>query len=132
MHLNSHLTENSTVIKGHLFIQVGRTGLVTPVGILEPTNIDGVTVDKVTFHNPAFLMKTGVSLGDTISIIRSGDVIPKFNGIYKKSTQGKPINFVTNCPSCNSLLTTYGERTMCLNRSCAEQDDTEVNLFCIP
>ena len=61
-------TENSTVLKDIVY-QIGRTGLVTPVGILEPTNIDGVTVDKVTFHNPAFLMKTGVSLGDTISII---------------------------------------------------------------
>lgn len=121
-------TENSTVLKDIVY-QVGRTGLVTPVGILEPTNIDGVTVDKVTFHNPAFLMKTGVSLGDTISIIRSGDVIPKFNGIYKKSTQGKPINFVTHCPSCNSLLTTYGERTMCLNRSCAEQEIQKLIYF---
>ena len=114
-------TENSTILKDIVY-QVGRTGIITPVGILEPTNIDGVTVDKVTFHNPVFLIKTGVALGDTISIIRSGDVIPKFNGIYKKADDRKVIEFIKGCPSCAKDLTVYGERVWCTNKQCPEQE----------
>lgn len=121
-------TENSTVLKDIIY-QIGRTGIVTPVGILEPTNIDGVTVDKVTFHNPVFLIKTGVCLGDTISIIRSGDVIPKFNGIYKRSTHGKPIEYIKLCPSCGNSLTTYGERVWCTNKNCDEQQIQKLIYF---
>lgn len=56
--------------------QVGKTGKVTPVAILEPIDIDGAIVSRATLNNPGFIEALGISIGDTVGVIRSGDIIP--------------------------------------------------------
>ena len=109
-------TENCATLLDVVY-QVGRTGNITPVGKLTPTDIDGVTVTNVTLHNPSFLRKTGLKYNDLISIIRSGDVIPKFNGIYQTDVNNRPISIIKHCPSCNTTLQTKGEITFCPNHA---------------
>lgn len=106
--------------------QVGRTGVITPVGEIKPVLIDGVEVSRVTFHNPTFLANCDVGMGDDISIIRSGDVIPKFQSVVKSNSEYK-IGVINRCPCCHTELITEnlekdGKVTRCPNRTdCLEQ-----------
>ena len=112
--------ENIATLEGITY-QIGRTGLIVPVGNISPTNIDGVTVTNVTFHNPTFLEKSGVRLNDKISVIRSGDVIPKYNGIYQTDRLNPPIPRIRYCPCCNTKLERGAELVYCPNENCKEQ-----------
>ena len=86
--------------------QVGRTGVITPVGHVFPVLIDGAKVQRVTLHNEQEIIKKDLRLGDKIEIIRSGDVIPKILRalISKRSGHETKIVFIKNCPSCKSSL----------------------------
>lgn len=95
--------------------QVGRTGRITPVGVISPTVIDGVTVTMVTFHNLKFLSKQNLGYGDKIKIIRSGEVIPKYLEKVEKDTSSKKFTIPNNCPSCGSKIILKGELSYCTN-----------------
>ncbi|MFC2427486.1 MAG: NAD-dependent DNA ligase LigA [Campylobacter sp.] len=100
--------------------QVGRSGVVTPVGVLEPVNIDGATVKSATLHNFDEIERLGVQKGDFISIIRSGDVIPKITGVFKQRRDGSqtPIERPRECPVCGSMLLDEGVFIKCQNLEC--------------
>nr|WP_314787209.1 NAD-dependent DNA ligase LigA [uncultured Campylobacter sp.] len=100
--------------------QVGRSGVVTPVGVLEPVNIDGATVKSATLHNFDEIERLGVQKGDFISIIRSGDVIPKITGVFKQRRDGSqtPIERPRECPVCGSMLLDEGVFVKCQNLEC--------------
>lgn len=98
--------------------QVGRTGAITPVGILEPVNIDGAMVSNATLHNSDEIARLGVKKGDIISIVRSGDVIPKITGVLQTFENSRLIETPKSCPCCNSELFSDGAILKCQNLGC--------------
>lgn len=105
--------------------QVGRTGVVTPVGHIEPTKIDGVTISTVTLHNPAWVKEKDLRIGDKLTIIRSGDVIPKVDKILYELRTGdeKPYTPPTSCHRCdNDVIPTSNKKYICIGGlNCPEQ-----------
>lgn len=101
-------------------LQVGRTGVITPVAELEPVAIEGVTVNRATLHNFDEIEKKDIRIGDEVSIIRSGDVIPKIIGSFKERRNGSEtaVKRPTHCPVCNSELLDEGALIKCQNLSC--------------
>ena len=104
---------------------VGRTGRVTPVVVIEPTEIGGVTVERATGFNAEFVVENGISEGATIGIYRSGDVIPYIDyvgdSVYTE--------YLVHCPSCQSLLENTGVDLVCNNHNCPEQNVQIVEYF---
>ncbi len=111
--------EKMTKIKDILF-QVGRTGVVTPVAIVEPVNIEGVVVERATLHNFDEIKRKDIHIGDTVIIIRSGDVIPKITKVLTEYRDGdeKVVQRPTHCPVCGSELLDEGILLKCQNLLC--------------
>ncbi len=86
--------------------QVGRTGAVTPVANLEPVQLLGTTVKRASLHNADFIAQLDVRLGDTVSIEKGGEIIPKIVAVdtHKRAGASQPIQFVVYCPECNTAL----------------------------
>ncbi len=84
--------------------QVGRTGQITPVGKLEPVKVGGVTVSNVTLHNFGEIQRLDVRAGDTVSVHRAGDVIPKVTRVWhdQRPADSTPVTLPTTCPVCDS------------------------------
>lgn len=101
-------------------LQVGRSGVVTPVAVLEAVEIEGVTVRNATLHNFDEIARLDVKIGDEVSVIRSGDVIPKITKVYTERRKGdeKSIERPTVCPVCKSELLDEGVFIKCQNLSC--------------
>ncbi len=101
-------------------LQVGRTGLVTPVGNLHPVNIGGVMVKRATLHNFSEVRKLGLMIGDTVKVIRAGDVIPKVVEIIadKRPDSASEIVVPERCPSCGSELQKEEIYIRCVNPRC--------------
>nr|WP_246059024.1 NAD-dependent DNA ligase LigA [Campylobacter troglodytis] len=112
------LEKTSTLLDVNL--QVGRSGVVTPVAVLEAVDIDGVKVRFASLHNFDEIARLNVKTGDTVSVIRSGDVIPKITKAYTERRKGdeKDIARPTHCPVCNEPLLDEGTLIKCQNLSC--------------
>ena len=84
--------------------QVGRTGAITPVAILEPVVVAGSKISKTTLHNEDFIKERDIRVGDTVFIQKAGDVIPEVVGVNKKKRSGEEIEFKmpTTCPICGA------------------------------
>lgn len=93
----------STVILDVIY-QVGRTGAVTPVAVLEPVDVGGVTISRATLHNRERLNELGVSAGSVVKVRRAGDVIPEIYEVEKISDVNVAFDFPSKCPSCGSAL----------------------------
>src|SRR4029077_16008582 len=109
-----------TQIKGILW-QVGRTGKLTPVAVLEPVPIGGTTVSRATLHNPDEIERLGVKIGDWVEVERGGDVIPKVTRVDKDHPRGdKLIHVPETCPVCHTkVVRTEGEVDyFCVNANC--------------
>ena len=111
--------EKMTKIKD-IVMQVGRTGVITPVAVLEPVEIEGVTVERATLHNFDEIERMDVRIGDTVIIIRSGDVIPKITKVLTQFRTGKEkkIERPTHCPVCGKELLDEGALIKCQNLDC--------------
>ncbi|KKS16496.1 MAG: ligase protein [Parcubacteria group bacterium GW2011_GWB1_41_6] len=85
-----------------IIIQVGRTGVLTPVAILEPVKISGVTVSRATLHNKDEIKRLSLKIGDTVIVSRAGDVIPDIRKTLKELRTGKEKTFKmpNKCPVC--------------------------------
>ncbi len=105
-----------------ILIQVGRTGALTPVAILEPVKLSGITISRSTLHNEEEIKKKDLRIGDTVLVERSGDVIPKVVSVMKEKRTGKenPFIFPKKCPVCHSIVfLPEGEAiSRCTNPSC--------------
>lgn len=104
---------------------VGRTGAITPVAILEPVQIGGVTVHRATLHNEDELRRKGLMLGDTVLVQRAGDVIPEVVKpvIENRTGQEQAIVMPTTCPECGFALVRPEQEaiTRCPNPNCPAQ-----------
>ena len=111
----------TTRING-IVIQVGRTGALTPVAVLEPVKLSGTTIGRSTLHNEDELRRKDIRVGDVILLERSGDVIPHVVSVMKERRTGKESPFVwpTKCPVCRStIFRPEGEVvSRCVNPSC--------------
>ncbi|WP_299305060.1 NAD-dependent DNA ligase LigA [uncultured Brachybacterium sp.] len=87
-------------------VQVGRTGRVTPFGIMEPVTVAGSTVEKATLHNQFDVERKGVLIGDTIILRKAGDVIPEILGPVESLRDGseRPFIMPTDCPACGTEI----------------------------
>ena len=98
--------------------QVGRTGKVTPVAELEPTQLSGATIYRATGHHYGLVKKQGLGTGSVVELTRSGLVIPKINKVLKPVE----VEIPSNCPSCKSELVWDSDFLMCLNHdNCPDQ-----------
>ena len=106
-------------------ISVGRTGALTPVAILEPVQIGGVTVGRATLHNEDEVRRKDVRIGDTVIVQRAGEVIPEVVAVIRSKRSGRPRKFVmpTRCPVCGApAVRVQGEViTRCTGLSCPAQ-----------
>ena len=87
-------------------VNVGRTGRVTPYGVMTPVKVAGSTVQMATLHNPQEVERKGVLIGDTVFLRKAGDVIPEIIGPVVESRTGDERQFVmpTKCPECGTAL----------------------------
>lgn len=103
--------------------QVGRTGKLTPVAVLNPVGIGGITVARATLHNPDEIARLGVKIGDFVAVERGGDVIPKITEVVHDAQHPRgdvEIVFPARCPRCDQpVLREEGEVDYrCVNASC--------------
>ena len=105
-----------------IIIQVGRTGVLTPVAVLAPVNVGGVVVQRATLHNEDEINAKDVRIGDTVIVQRAGDVIPEVVGPVPEQRTGteKKFLFPSTCPECgNHVHREDGEAAWrCVNRAC--------------
>ncbi len=113
--------QETTKIKD-IKVQVGRTGVLTPVAYLEPVKLGGTTITRATLHNQDEIDRLGVKIGDAIVVERAGDVIPKIIKVLPRMRSGneKKFKIPTKCPKCGSkVVRPKGEvYYKCSNKSC--------------
>lgn len=104
-------------------INVGRTGVLTPVGNFEPVLLAGTTVSRATLHNKDFIEEKGICVGDTVIIRKAGEIIPEVLSVKVHSENAVPFEFPTLCPSCGSPVSQdEGEAAIrCTNTDCPAQ-----------
>lgn len=104
-------------------INVGRTGVLTPVGNFEPVLLAGTTVSRATLHNKDFIEEKGICVGDTVIIRKAGEIIPEVLSVKEHSENAVPFKFPTLCPSCGSPVSQdEGEAAIrCTNTDCPAQ-----------
>jgi DNA ligase (NAD+) len=117
--------EEAEAVMSGVEFQVGRTGAVTPVAVLEPVSIGGATVRRAALHNQEEIRRKGLMIGDTVLVRRAGDVIPEVVRPLTKQRSGaeQQIVFPTECPACQQPLhRPEGEAvTRCRNLQCPAQ-----------
>jgi DNA ligase (NAD+) len=96
-------TQESTVVND-IIVQVGRTGALTPVAVLQPVQVGGVTVSRSTLHNMDEIERLGLYIGDTVLIERAGEVIPHVLKVTKEGKHRKAFHMPKECPECGSTI----------------------------
>ena len=111
--------QETTVVKDVNF-QVGRTGTLTPVAMLEPVEVGGVTVSRSTLHNMDEIERLGLRIGDTVIVERAGDVIPHVINVVKEGNPRREIVVPEQCPECGGKIHKDPEEVAyrCVNASC--------------
>lgn len=113
-------------------INVGRTGVLTPVAVLEPVLLAGSTVSRATLHNEDFIKEKSICIGDTVTVRKAGDIIPEIVCVSEKAENGKPFCMPGFCPSCHSeVYREDGEAAVrCNNPKCPAQALRNIIHFC--
>ena len=114
-------------------VQVGRTGVLTPVALLMPVNVGGAMVSRATLHNEDEIEKKDIRLGDTVLVQRAGDVIPEIVKVIASKRDGSETQFKMpeTCPVCDSpVIRMAGEAAIrCINSSCSAQVKERIKHF---
>ena len=122
-----------TTVLENIEVQVGRTGVLTPVAHLVPVKVGGATVSRATLHNEDEIEKKDVRIGDTVLIQRAGDVIPEVVKVIlsKRSGAEKKFTMPEVCPVCRSaVVRSEGESAVrCINYSCSAQVKERIKHF---
>ncbi|RBQ26402.1 MULTISPECIES: NAD-dependent DNA ligase LigA [Arcobacteraceae] len=111
--------EKTTKLKD-IILQVGRTGVITPVAVVEPVLIEGANIERATLHNFDEINRLDLKINDSVIIIRSGDVIPKITKVLvdRRTGDEKEILKPTLCPDCSSELLVEDIMIKCQNLDC--------------
>lgn len=124
--------QKETVIKD-IKIQVGRTGRLTPLAILEPIILGGTEVSKATLHNQDFIDSKDIQIGDTVVIQKAGDIIPEVvrSILEKRPSHAFKYTIPQNCPICNSptVREENGADTRCISDLCEAQQLRKISYF---
>src|SRR5467141_808612 len=109
-----------TTVVNDIRVQVGRTGTLTPVAVLEPVQVGGVTVSRSTLHNMDEIDRLGLQIGDTVLIERAGEVIPHVLKVTKEGGNRHPFRMPKNCPECGSAIHRAEDEVAyrCVNAAC--------------
>jgi DNA ligase (NAD+) len=114
-------------------IQVGRTGALTPVALLKPVKVGGVTVSRATLHNEAEIQRKGIMIGDTVVVRRQGDVIPAVVVSIHSARTGteRPFIFPRFCPVCNTIAVKSEKEAVlrCPNVKCSGRNKEAIIHF---
>ncbi len=110
--------EEVTTILNDVIWQVGRTGKLTPLGLLEATELAGATVRKATLNNYGDLLRKGVKIGARVLVRRSNEVIPEILGTTEIYPHCVDVVKPQNCPYCDSKLVETGANLFCPNKNC--------------
>jgi DNA ligase (NAD+) len=124
--------ERATTTVKDILVNVGRTGVITPLAVFEPTLVAGSTVSKATLHNFDQIERLGIKIGDTVVIEKAGDVIPKVVEVLVRMRTGKEKKFKipTFCPTCGGkiekkeLVAYY-----CVNPKCPAKNERFIEHF---
>lgn len=116
-------SEEKQVILKDVIVDVGRTGVITPVAVFDSVELSSVMVTNATLHNYDDIKKKDICIGDTITVTRSGDVIPKVTGVIKEKrpSDAKLILMPEKCPSCGEPITKTKAAAYCVNSTCRGQ-----------
>ncbi|AFZ37802.1 DNA ligase [Stanieria cyanosphaera PCC 7437] len=113
--------EAPTIVKD-IIVNVGRTGAVTPMAVMQPVQLAGTTVQRATLHNSDRVSELDLRIGDTVIIRKAGEIIPEVVRVMSqlRPPDTQPYQMPTHCPECNSqLIRPKGEAvTRCVNSSC--------------
>ena len=116
--------EKETILETVEF-QVGRTGAITPRAVLQPVHLAGTTVTHATLHNADEMERLDIHFGDTVKIIKSGEIIPKITGVdaEKRAADARKVEFPKDCPACGTELHREIDGTIyyCNNIDCPAQ-----------
>jgi DNA ligase (NAD+) len=116
--------QEQTVIED-IIVQVGRTGVLTPVAVMKPVRVGGVMVSRATLHNDDEIRKKDIRIGDTVMIQRAGDVIPEVVEVVQTARTGaeKPFIMPETCPECGSRVVRMEDEVAhrCIGIACPAQ-----------
>ncbi len=125
--------EQATSSVKDIFVNVGRTGAVTPVAMLEPVQIAGSTVQMATLHNAEEVARKDIRIGDTVIVQKAGDIIPEIVEPLRDLRTGNETVFVmpTHCPECTTLLVRPEKEVVwrCPNIRCPARVATHIQHF---
>ncbi len=109
-----------TTVVNDIRVQVGRTGALTPVAVLEPVVVGGVTVSSSTLHNMDEIERLGLHIGDAVLIERAGEVIPHIVRVVKSGKNRREFKMPEKCPECGSRIHKAPDEVAyrCVNASC--------------
>ncbi|MEW2414655.1 NAD-dependent DNA ligase LigA [Streptomyces sp. NPDC046866] len=113
--------ERQTVLEDVVW-EVGRTGVLAPTAVLRPVEIDGSTVTRATLHNPADIRRRDLHLGDTVTVYKAGDIIPRVRAavVGLRPAGAEPVPLPEACPRCGGDIDRAQERWRCAKgTSCA-------------
>ncbi|EMA12230.1 NAD-dependent DNA ligase LigA [Haloarcula marismortui] len=112
-----------------IVVQVGRTGRLTPVALMDPVEVGGVTVSRASLHNPSLIADLGVDVGDRVRIKRAGDVIPDVVEVLDDDGDGH-FEFPETCPACDSPVEHDGPMAFCTGGlTCPAQRERSVEHY---
>ena len=122
--------EQGTTIVREITISIGRTGVLTPVAIMDPVELAGTTVTHATLHNADEVKRLGLKIGDSVIVEKAGDIIPKIIQVLPNLRTGRERAFrmPSACPMCGSRVVRPAEAVafLCTNRSCFAQQVARV------
>jgi len=122
--------EKVTTLKS-IILQVGRSGVVTPVAVVEPIHIDGTIVERASLHNFDEIKRLDLQINDKVIIIKSGDIIPKITKVLTHRRDGtqKNIKQPTHCPTCHAELLNEQILIKCQNLDCKSRIEGSIVYF---
>jgi DNA ligase (NAD+) len=109
--------------------QVGRTGQVTPVAVLDKVNIGGSIVDHASLHNVDYIKTMGLKLNDEVSIYKAAEIIPQVGKVLFHRDNSREIEVPTHCPVCGTMLIRDGAALMCTNKNCSQKIKAWIEFF---
>ena len=117
--------EEKTTLLRDITVQVGRTGILTPVAELRPTDLAGSTISRATLHNADQIVRQDIRIGDHVWLVKAGDVIPAIDSVISEKRTGaeKPFVMPSACPVCGGAVARLeGEVAVrCVNPACPAQ-----------